>query len=103
TDIDIYALWEEMSDVPVLSAVRPTGHIRIEQFEDAGGARATLKRLEGRIDTSVMTCTGKTLAENLAGYEIPGPDVIHPMDAPVGKGPAIAILKGGFADSAVVR
>jgi len=103
TDIDIYALWEEMSDVPVLSAVRPTGHIRIEQFEDAGGARATLKRLESRIDTSVMTCTGKTLAENLAGYDIPGPDVIHPMDAPVGVGPAIAILKGGFADSAVVR
>jgi len=103
SDIDIYALWEEMSDVPVLSAVRPTGHVRIEQFEDAGGARAILKRLEGRIDTGVMTCTGRTLAENLAGYEIPGPDVIRPLGDPVGPGPAIAILKGGFAESAVVR
>ncbi len=103
TDIDVYALWEEMSDVPVLSAVRPTGAVRIEQFEDAGGARAVLKRLEGRIDTSVMTCTGKTLAENLAGYVIPGPDVIHAMDDPVGEGPAIAILRGNFADTAVVR
>ncbi len=103
TGFDIYKLWEEMSDVPVLSPVRPTGHVRIEQFEDAGGARAVLKRLEGRIDTSVMTCTGQTLAENLAGYEIPGPEVIQPVDDPVGKGPSIAILSGSFAETAVVR
>jgi dihydroxy-acid dehydratase len=103
SDIDIYDLWEEMSDVPVLSAVRPTGDVRIEQFEDAGGARAVLKRLESRIDTSAMTCTGKTLAENLEGYEIPGPEVIHALDDPVGPGPSIAILKGSFADTAVVR
>ena len=103
TDIDIFALWEEMADVPVLSAVRPTGEVRIEQFEDAGGARAVLKRLESRIDTSALTCTGRTLGENLAGYDIPGPEVIRPLDAPVGPGPAIAILKGSFADTAVVR
>src|SRR5688572_31681463 len=53
--VDVFALWEEMSDVPVLSAVRPTGHVRIEQFEDAGGAMAVLKRLESRIDTSAVT------------------------------------------------
>jgi len=103
SDIDVFALWEEMSDVPVLSAVRPTGDVRIERLEDAGGARAVLKRLESRIDTSVLTCTGKTLAENLAGYEIPGPDVIRPLADPVGPGPAIAILKGNFAETAVVR
>ena len=101
--IDVHALWEEMSDVPVLAAVRPTGEVRIEQFEDAGGARAVLKRLESRIDTSALTCTGKTLAENLAGYEIPGPDIIRALGDPIGPGPAIAILKGNFADNAVVR
>jgi dihydroxy-acid dehydratase len=102
-DLDIFALWEEMADVPVLSPVRPTGHVRIEGFEDAGGARAILKRLESRIDTGVLTCSGRTLAENLAGYDIPGPDIIQPMDDPIGPGPAIAILKGNFATSAVVR
>jgi dihydroxy-acid dehydratase len=101
--LDVFALWEEMADVPVLSAVRPTGDVRIERFEDAGGARAVLKRLESRIDTSALTCTGKTLAENLAGYTIPGPDVIHPLTDPIGPGPSIAILKGNFADTAVVR
>lgn len=101
--VDVFKLWQDMSDVPVLAAVRPTGHVRIEQFEDAGGARAILKRLESRIDTSALTCTGKTLAENLEGYEIPGPDIIHPMDDPVGQGPSIAILSGTFAETAVVR
>ena len=101
--VDVFALWEEMSDVPVLSAVRPTGDVRIERFEDAGGARAILKRLLPRIDGDALTCTGKTLAENLEGWEIPGPDVIRPLEDPVGPGPAIAILKGNFADTAVVR
>ena len=101
--LDIFRMWEEMADVPVISAVRPTGEVRIEQFEDAGGARAVLKRLEGRIDTSALTCTGKTLAENLAGYEIPGPEIIRPIEDPIGPGPAIAILKGSFAETAVVR
>lgn len=102
-DLDIFTLWEQMAEVPVLSAVRPTGHVRIEQFEDAGGAMAVLKRLEGMIDTDALTCTGRTLGENLKGYVIPGPDVIRAVDDPVGPGPAIAILKGSFADSAVVR
>jgi len=101
--VDVYALWEEMSDVPVLSAVRPTGDVRIEQFEDAGGAQGVLKRLLPRIDGSALTCTGRTLAENLADYAIERPDVIRPMEDPVGPGPAIAILKGGFAETAVVR
>ncbi len=100
---DIFKMWEEMADVPVLSAVRPTGEVRIEQFEDAGGARAVLKRLETRIDTSALTCTGKTLAENLADYDIPDPDIIRPVDQPIGPGPAIAILSGSFAETAVVR
>lgn len=101
--LDVFALMEEMSDVPVLSAVRPTGHVRIEAFEDAGGARAVLKRLEDRIDTQALTCTGRILAENLAGYAIPGPDIIRSPDDPVSQGPSIAILKGNFASSAVVR
>jgi dihydroxy-acid dehydratase len=62
-----------------------------------------LKRLEDRIDTEAMTCTGKTLGENLAAYVIPGPDIIHSMHDPVGEGPAIAILSGNFAETAVVR
>lgn len=101
--VDVFALMEEFSDVPLLSPVRPTGAVRIEQFEDAGGARAVLKRLQSRINPEALTCTGRTLAENLAEYEIEGPDIIQSLEEPYSEGPTIAILSGSFADTAVVR
>src|SRR5690606_7333498 len=52
---------------------------------------------------SALTCTGRTLGETLENYVIPGPEVIHALDDPVGEGPAIAILRGSFAETAVVR
>ena len=105
TDIDVFAIWDEMSGkVPILSSVRPTGHVRIEQFEDAGGAQAILKQLESVIDTSVMTCTGRTLAENLKTVTVKDPEIIRPLERPVSKGPAIAILRGSLApESAIVK
>ncbi|WP_338241331.1 dihydroxy-acid dehydratase [Aurantiacibacter hainanensis] len=101
--VDVFALMEEFSDVPLLSPVRPTGAVRIEQFEDAGGARAVLKRLQSRINPEALTCTGKTLAENLSDYEIERPEIIQSLDEPFSEGPTIAILSGSFADTAVVR
>jgi dihydroxy-acid dehydratase len=105
TNVDIFALWDELSrKVPILTAVRPNGPVRIEGFEDAGGARAVLKQLESLIDTSVMTCTGRTLAQELAGYRVPDPEIIRPIDRPIAPGPAIVILKGSLApESAVLK
>lgn len=104
-DIDIFALWDEIGrKVPVLSAVRPNGPVRIEGFEDAGAAMGILKQLEPILETGAMTCTGKTLAENLAGYVVPDPAIIRPLDNPISPGPSIAILKGSLApESAVVK
>jgi dihydroxy-acid dehydratase len=103
--VDIYALWEEMGrKVPVLSAVRPNGSVRIEQFEDAGGAGAMLKRLAPLIDTSALTVTGSTLAEILAATPTGDTEIIRPLSNPISAGPSIAILKGTLApESAVVK
>jgi dihydroxy-acid dehydratase len=104
-DVDIYQLWEEMGrKVPVLSAVRPNGAVRIEQFEDAGGAGAMLKRLAAVLDMSALSVTGQTLAEVLATTAVGDTEIIRPMDRPISAGPAIAILKGTLApESAVVK
>jgi dihydroxy-acid dehydratase len=103
--VDIYALWEEMGrKVPVLSAVRPNGAVRIEQFEDAGGAAAMLKRLEPVLDTSALTVSGRTLAEVLAATPAGDSEIIRALSNPISAGPAIAILKGTLApESAVVK
>lgn len=102
---DLYAIWEELGrKVPTLSAVRPNGDIRIEEFEDAGGARAMLKRLESLLDTSVTVASGRTMGEDMAAAEVVDADIIRPLDDPISPGPSIAILKGSLApESAVVK
>jgi dihydroxy-acid dehydratase len=104
-DIDIFAAFNELGrKIPVLSAVRPNGDDSIEAFDAAGGARAVLKRLEPLLDTSVLTVTGKTLAENLAGVAVENEDVIRPLSRPFSSKPPIVILRGSLApESAVVK
>jgi len=104
-DTDVFAIWDEMGrKVPTLSAVRPNGEVRIEQFEDAGGARAMLKQLEPLLDSGVVVASGKSLAEDLAGATVSDPEVIRPLADPISPGPSIAILKGSLApESAVVK
>lgn len=105
TGVDVFAIWEEMGrKIPVLSAVRPNGKVRIEQFEDAGGAQGVLSQLAPLIDTGAMTCTGRTLGESLAGVTVGDADIIRPLDNPISDGPSIAILRGSLApESAVVK
>ncbi|NKJ42253.1 dihydroxy-acid dehydratase [Novosphingobium sp. SG720] len=104
-DADLFAIWDEIGrKVPTLSAVRPNGPVRIEGFEDAGGARAMLKQLEPLLDREVLVASGRTMGEDLADATIVDAEIIRPLDRPVSEGPSIAILKGSLApESAVVK
>jgi dihydroxy-acid dehydratase len=103
--VDVFALFEELSEkIPVLSAIRPNGEDRIEDFEAAGGARAVLKQLGDLIDPSARTCTGKTLAENLRGFDVANEEVIRPVKRAYVNKPPIVILKGSLApESAIAK
>jgi len=97
-DVDIYKLFDEIGrQIPVLCAIRPNGDHPIEAFEDAGGARAVMKRLEPLLPTWALTVTGRTLAENLAGVTVADPEVIRPLDNPYSREPAIVLLRGSLA------
>jgi dihydroxy-acid dehydratase len=104
-DLDVYGLFDELSrEIPVLSAIRPNGEGTIEEFEEAGAARALLKQLEPLLDTSVMTVTGKTLKENLADAVVHDDEVIRPVDRPYSTEPPIVILRGSLApESAILK
>jgi dihydroxy-acid dehydratase len=104
-DLDVYGLFDELSrEVPVLSAVRPNGPDTIEMFEEAGAAQALLKQLEPLLDTSVVTVTGKTLAESLADAVVHDAEVIRPLDRPYSTEPPIVILRGSLApESAILK
>jgi dihydroxy-acid dehydratase len=104
-DVDVYGLFNELGDsVPVLSAVRPNGEDTIEMFEDAGGARALMKQLEPVLDTSALTVTGATVADNLASAVVLDDEVIRPLDRPFAADPAIVVLHGSLApESAILK
>jgi dihydroxy-acid dehydratase len=104
-DVDVYRLFETLADrVPLITAIRPNGEAPIEDFEDAGGTMAVLKQLEPLLDGTALTMTGQTLAENLAGYEVPGPEVIRPLDRPLGTRPSIVLIRGSLCpDGGIVK
>ncbi|PXY19522.1 dihydroxy-acid dehydratase [Prauserella muralis] len=104
-DVDVFALFEQLSNTaPMLSAVRPNGNRSIEDFEAAGGARALLKQLEPILQPEALTVTGRTVRQNLAGFEVPDDEVIRPLDRPVSTEAPIVIMHGSLApESAIVK
>jgi dihydroxy-acid dehydratase len=103
--VDVYGLFERLgNETPVLAGVRPVGQHSIEQFEAAGGCRALMKQLEPLLDTSVLTVTGTSAADNLRGATVVDAQVIRPIDRPVAPRPAIVLLRGNLApESALVK
>jgi dihydroxy-acid dehydratase len=71
-----------------------------------GGVPVVLKHLldAGLLHGDVMTCTGKTMAENLAEINPPAPDgdVVHPLSNPIHAEGGINILTGSLAPNGSV-
>ncbi len=104
-DVDLFSIFNELGErVPVLSAVAPNGSDTIDAFEAAGAARGLLKQLEPLLDLDVLTATGRTLRDNLAGVVVDNPEVIRPLGRPFSRHASIVVLRGSLApDSAIVR
>jgi len=91
---------------PNLCHLAPAGPTYMEDLNEAGGVYAVLKELTklNLIDTSVMTCTGKTLGENIETAVNSNNEIIRTIDNPYSKTGGIAVLKGNLApDGCVVK
>ena len=97
----------EISEVtPNLCHLAPAGHTYMEDLDEAGGVYAVLSELDklGLLETDVMTCTGKTLKENLEGVKNFDTNVIRTAENPFSKTGGLAVLKGNLApDGCVVK
>jgi len=103
---DLEAVNAISEKTPNLCHLAPAGPTYMEDLNEAGGVYAVLRQLEeaGLIDTTVMTCTGKTMHENIADAKNLDPAVIRPLDSPYSKTGGIAVLKGNLApDGCVVK
>jgi dihydroxy-acid dehydratase len=91
---------------PNLCHLAPAGPTYMEDLNEAGGVYAVLRELAGLglLDTSVMTCTAKTLGENIENAYNRNTEVIRSVDNPYSKTGGIAVLKGNLApDGCVVK
>ncbi len=95
---DVYELFGQLADaVPLLTAVRPNGPHSTEDFEDAGGTRGVMKQLVGMLHADVMTVTGHTAGENLAGVTVADEEIIRPARRALGHRPTIVLIRGSLA------
>jgi dihydroxy-acid dehydratase len=86
--------------VPVIANIRPSGDkYLMEDFYYAGGMRGLMSRLAagGLLHLDALTVTGRTVADNLQGAEVHDADVIRPLDNPIYREGALAVLRGNLA------
>ena len=97
---------EISSRTPNLCHLAPAGDTFMEDLDRAGGVYAVMAELAkaNLLDTTLPTCTGKTIAENLSGVVNRDPELIRPIDNPYSTTGGIAVLKGNLApDGCVVK
>lgn len=92
--------------VPHLADMKPHGKFHMLDLDRVGGIPVVLQMLldAGLLHGDVLTCTGKTMAENLEALHPPAPDgvVVHPMEAPIHVQGGIVILRGSLAPNGAV-
>ncbi len=91
---------------PNLCHLAPAGHTYMEDLNEAGGVYAVMKELTKKdlLNTDIITCTGKTVGENIANAVNKDPEIIRTIDNPYSTTGGIAVLKGNIApDSCVVK
>ena len=101
------ALFNEVSaQVPNLCHLAPAGPTHMQDLYAAGGIAAVQAELVkgGYLDTSLITATGKTLAENIAGASIKDNGAVRTLEDPYSPTGGLQILWGNIApDGCVVK
>ena len=105
-DLDLSIANEISAKTPNLCHLAPAGHTYIEELNEAGGVYAVMNELNKKnlLITDGITCTGKTIKENIEGCVNKNPEVIRPIENPYSEVGGIAVLSGNIApDTCVVK
>lgn len=105
-DLNMEIANEMSAKTPNLCHLAPAGPTYMEDLNEAGGVYAVMNELNKKnlLNTDLITVTGKTVGENIAGCINRNPEVIRPIDNPYSEIGGIAVLKGNLApDTGVVK
>ncbi|MCR4953405.1 MAG: dihydroxy-acid dehydratase [Treponema sp.] len=102
--IDLNMINEISNRTPNLCHLAPAGHTFMCELDDAGGVQAVLAELAKKnlINTSLITVTGKTIAQNIATVKNRNPEILRPIENPFSPNGGIAILFGNLAPNGTV-
>jgi len=100
-EFDLGELNDLAEKVPYICKVSPaTKNVHMEDVDSAGGISAILNelsKLDGVLDLTRPTVTGKTLGENISSSEIKNKNVIRSINDPFLSKGGLAILFGNLA------
>ena len=105
-EINVDIANEVSERTPNLCHLAPAGPTYMEDLNEAGGVYAVMNELTKKnlLNLDCMTCTGKTVGENISGCENLDPTVIRPVENPFSQTGGLAALKGNLApDSGIVK
>ena len=105
-DLNLDIANEISAHTPNLCHLAPAGRTYMEDLNEAGGIYAVMNEINklGLLKTDLITCTGKTVAENIKGVVNRNPEIIRTVDNPYSPTGGIAVLRGNLApDSCVVK
>jgi dihydroxy-acid dehydratase len=104
---DLHDVCKIFRETPYIADLKPGGRYLAKDMFDVGGVPILLKALldGGFLHGDCLTVTGKTMAENLAGYKLPADqDVIRPVSNPLSTTGGVVGLRGNLApDGAIVK
>ena len=105
-ELDLELVNEISERTPNICHLAPAGHAYMEDLNEVGGVYAVLGELAKKhlINTECLTCTGKTVGENIKGCVNKNHDIIRDIDDPYMPNGGIAVLRGNLApDTCVVK
>jgi dihydroxy-acid dehydratase len=90
---------------PYLTNLRPAGQFVMSDLDRVGGVRVIMKQLldAGLLHGDALTVTGKTLEENLDGFDrLPDGKIVHSLATPRSPTGGLVILRGNLAPEGAV-
>jgi len=97
--------WQHGYDLPLLVNMQPAGKYLGERFHRAGGVPAAMWELlqAGKLHGDCLTCTGRTVAENLTGRASEDREMIRAYADPLQDKAGFLVLSGNLFDFAILK
>lgn len=98
--------WEDAGyEIPLLVNLQPAGTHLAEDFHQVGGLMSVMRELleHGKLQGNLLTVTGKTLSENLAGARRADGKIIWSYDAPLKPNAGFLVLRGNLFEAALIK